>query len=230
VDTFVLLGTSHAAMRRPFAVCEKVFETPLGALPPDRHFIAELEEGSCFDVREEEHLHKQEHSLELQILFLQHILGGRRAGIVPVLCGLPHRRARALEPPGDAAAASFLGALRGALERRGDRALVITGADLAHIGPRFGDPVPLDEPGRVALGLRDRGSIDRALDLDAPGFFADVFSDLDVRRVCGLAPIHALLRAVPAAARGELLGYAQCVDPEEGSIVSHASIAFYTDA
>src|SRR5262249_47719939 len=39
VDTFVLLGTSHAAMSRPFSVCAKAFDTPLGALEPDHQAI-----------------------------------------------------------------------------------------------------------------------------------------------------------------------------------------------
>jgi hypothetical protein len=105
--------------------------------------------------------------------------------------------------------------------------MVIAGADLAHVGPRFGDPAPLDARARGALRQRDHRSIGRAIDLDAPGFFADVAEDLDTRRVCGLGPIYTLLRALPAEASGDVLSYAQCVDPEEGSIVSHASLGFY---
>lgn len=230
VDTFVLLGTCHAAMRSPFAVCDKSFETPFGALPPDRALIAELAEASRFDVMEEQYLHKQEHSLEFQVVFLQHLLGGREATIVPVLCGLPECQARGIDPVRDEQSDSFLRALGDAIARRGERVLVIAGADLAHVGPRFGDAAPLDGPARVALERRDQESISRAVDVDPSGFFAHVVQDLDTRRVCGVGPIYTLLRALPTSARGALLNYAQCVDPEEGSIVSHASIGFYADA
>lgn len=227
VDTFVLLGTCHAPMRRPFALCDKTFDTPLGPLQPDRDIAAELAAASRFDVREDQLLHKNEHSIEFQAVFVRHLLGARRASIVPILCGLSACQARALDPAADAAAESFLRALVDVIAQRQGRVMVIAGADLAHVGPRFGDPAPLDERARAALRRRDHRSLTHAIDLDAPGFFADVAEDLDTRRVCGLGPIYTLLRALPAQASGEVLSYDQCIDPEEGSIVSHASIGFY---
>jgi AmmeMemoRadiSam system protein B len=227
IDTFVLLGTCHARMRRPFAVCDKAFDTPLGSLQSDRTLADELAAESRFDVREDQFLHKNEHSIELQAVFLRHLLGERPAVVVPILCGLSTCQARGLDPARDEEAESFLRALGGALTRRRDRTMVIAGADFAHVGPRFGDSAPFDARERGALRQRDHRSIARAVDLDAPGFFADVVEDLDTRRVCGLGPIYTLLRVLPGRAGGEVLHYDQCVDPEEGSIVSHASIGFY---
>lgn len=226
VDTFVLLGTSHAPMRRPFAVCEKAFDTPLGALEPDRDAVRELAEESRFDVREDEYLHKREHSLEFQAVFLRHALGDRPARIVPILCGLGEAQSSGRNPSFDPDAESFLDALGGMVERRRGRVLVVAGADLAHMGPRFGDARPLDERGRERLALRDDESIALATGGDHASFFEQVASDLDTRRVCGLGPIYTMLRALPRS-RGERLHYAQCVDPDEGSIVSHASLAYY---
>ena len=108
---------------------------------------------------------------------------------------------------------------------RGLRSL-LAGADLAHVGPRFGDARPLDDQGRRRLAQRDGESITLAVDGDASGFFSQVQADLDTRRVCGLGPIYTMLRVLPAT-KGAKLHYAQHVDPEEGSIVSHASLAFY---
>lgn len=235
VDTFVLLGTSHAPMRRPFALCEKTFETPLGALEPDREMCLELASASRFDVRAEEYLHKQEHSLEFQAVFVRYLLGDRRARIVPVLCGLGEAQERRIDPVRDADAESFLGALAEACARRARRVVVIAGADMAHVGPRFGDAAPLDEPAREALAARDAESIARAVGMDARGFFDHVTEDLAARRVCGLGPIYTMLRAIQAMAggeraRGEVLHYAQHVDPMEGSIVSHTSLGFYAGA
>ena len=84
VDTFVLLGTSHAAMRRPYAVCEKTFATPLGPLAPDRAMIAELAAASRFDVHEDQYLHKNEHSIEFQAVFVRHLLGDRGRRLAPL--------------------------------------------------------------------------------------------------------------------------------------------------
>jgi AmmeMemoRadiSam system protein B len=228
VDTFVLLGTSHAPMRRPFAVCPKAFDTPLGPLAPDTGALRALSERSRFDLREDEYLHKGEHSLEFQAVFLRHALGARADGvrIVPVLCGLGAAQAAGSDPSRDPDAESFLSALAGLVAARAGRVMVIAGADLAHVGPRFGDDRPLDPRGRALLGERDAESVDLALGQDAPGFFRQVASDLATRRVCGLGPIYTMLRVLPAA-RGERLHYDQCVDPDEGSVVSHASLAFY---
>lgn len=227
VDTFILLGTSHAPMRRPFAVCAKAFATPLGALEPDHEAIRGLEAASRFDLREDEYLHKGEHSLEFQAVFLRHVLGPRAATarIVPVLCGLGDAQVSGRDPALDADAESFLVALRRLVEDRQGRVLVIAGADLAHVGPRFGDARPLDERGKERLRARDAESIDLALGGDAPGFFRHVAADLSTRRVCGLGPIYTMLRALPGG-RGERLHYDQHVDPDEGSIVSHASLVY----
>jgi hypothetical protein len=226
VDTFFLLGTSHAAMARPFAVCDKAFDTPLGALEPDSAAIDELARASHFDVHADAYLHKGEHSLEFQAVFLAHALGGRRARIVPVLCGLGEVQLTRRDPARDAAAESFLEALGDLARRYGDRAVVVAGADLAHVGPRFGDPRPLDPRARRALADTDGASIDRVVEGDARGFFHDVTADLHVRRVCGVGPVYTALRALGGTA-GELLHYDQCVDPQEGSVVTHASIAFW---
>jgi hypothetical protein len=227
VDTFVLLGTSHAPMARPFAVCAKSFATPLGPLAADHEALAALARASRFDVRADEYLHKGEHSLEFQAVFLRHLLGPRAASarIVPVLCGLGDAQIRRRDPARDADAESFLAALAGLVADRRGRVLVVAGADLAHVGPRFGDPGPLDAPGRARLRERDLASVELAVGGDAPGFFHHVAGDLDTRRVCGLGPIYTMLRVLPAAV-GERLHYAQHVDPDEGSIVSHAALAF----
>jgi MEMO1 family protein len=82
--------------------------------------------------------------------------------------------------------------------------MVIAGADLAHIGPRFGDARPLDLPARNQLAARDGRSVVLALDGDARGFYDHTAQDLGTRRVCGIGPSYTMLRASPKA-RGEHL-------------------------
>jgi len=227
VETIFVLGTSHMPMRQPFAICDKPFATPLGAMAPDREAISWLATRSRFDVKEDEYLHKGEHSLEFQIVFLRHILGSRPVRIVPILCGLGRVVSRGVDPATDASTESFVSALGELIDRKGERAFVVMGADLAHVGPRFGDPEPLDEEAREALAKRDHESITHMNAGDARGFYEHVREDLDERRVCGLGPIYTALRVMPRSSQGAVLHYEQCVDPEEGSIVSHASVAFY---
>lgn len=225
VDTFVLLGTSHAPMREPFSLCKKAFDTPLGALACDDEAVDRLAAAARFDPWADELNHKREHSLEFQAVFLKHLLGARSARIVPILAGLGAHQARGTDPARDDAVRRFLDEVSAVVADRG--AILVAGADLAHVGPRFGDPLPLDGEGRAELEARDRASLTRALAGDARGFFAHVVEDLDTRRVCGLGPMYTMLAAMPEGLRGELLHYEQNVDPEEGSIVSHAALAWY---
>ena len=57
-------------------------------------------------------------------------------------------------------------------------------------------------------------------------FFRHVAEDLDTRRVCGLGPMYSLLTTIDPHARAHTLAYEQTIDPDEGSIVSHAALAY----
>jgi AmmeMemoRadiSam system protein B len=226
-DTFVLFGTSHAPMREPFALCRKAFHTPLGVVPADLDAIDRLAARSSFDPYADQFNHKREHSLEFQVVFLKHVLGERPAKIVPVLAGLGEHQSRGTDPKRDASVVRFLDGVKELVEARRGRVVVIAGADLAHVGPRFGDPRGFDEAEREELERADRGSLERATSLATTAFWEDVAKDLDTRRVCGLAPIYSLLHALPGGLEGRTLHYEQTVDDGDGSIVSHAAVGFF---
>jgi len=229
-ETFVLVGTSHAPMRNPFALCRKSFATPLGPMEADIEAIDAIAEACSrdFDPYADQFNHKREHSLEFQAVFLRHLLkkaNRRSAKIVPILAGLGSEQSSGRSPARSREVGAFLDAVRRVVDER--RAVVIAGADLAHVGPRFGDPRPLDEAERSALRQTDEESLDRAASNDAEAFWDHVAGDLDTRRVCGLAPVYTLLRTLDRAAKGLVHHYEQTVDPDEGSIVSHAAVGFY---
>jgi AmmeMemoRadiSam system protein B len=226
VTTFILLGTSHAPMRQPFALCRKGFETPLGTMEPALDAIDALAKAATFDPYADQLNHKREHSLEFQVVFLKHLLVKTDAKIVPILAGLGEHQARATDPAGDVAVEKFLGALRAIVEESGGHTVLVAGADLAHIGPRFADASPSDE--RLAdLDATDRASLERAVAPDAREFWSHVARDLETRRVCGLGPIYSMMRALPGGARGNLLHYEQTIDAEDRSVVSHAALGYF---
>ena len=227
-DTFVLLGTSHAPMRQPFALCRKAFATPLGTVEADLAAIDALAARAHeFDPFADQINHKREHSLEFQVVFLKHLLKDRPVRIVPILVGLGSQQASGEDPGQNTSITRFLDGVRELVEARPGRVIVVAGADLAHIGPRFGDESALGTEERERLERADRASIERATCLDAGGFWDHVAGDIEERRICGLAPIWSLLRTVSSDVLGRLLHYEQTVDPEDGSIVSHAAVGFY---
>jgi AmmeMemoRadiSam system protein B len=229
VETFVLFGTSHAPMREPFALCRKAFDTPLGPMEADVESIDALAaRAQGFDPYADQFNHKREHSLEFQVVFLRHMLGGRPARIVPILAGLGAQQSSGEDPAKDAQIAHFVDGVRALVEREPGKVVVVAGADLAHVGPRFGDARGFDEGERGELEKKDRASLERAAELEPGGFWEHVAADLEERRVCGLAPIWATLRSIAGTgAKGRVLHYEQTVDDEDGSIVSHAAMGFY---
>jgi hypothetical protein len=130
-------------------------------------------------------------------------------------------------PESDAHLAQALAALQRAVAGR--RALVVSAADLAHVGPAFGDAAPLDDAAKLALASSDGDLLSPALRGDAGAFLHALRSASDRTRVCGLPPTYWALRlleqldATPGG--GRLVGYRQCpADDGFGSVVSIAGV------
>lgn len=216
-DLFVVLGTAHAPTRGLWSLTRKSFETPLGTLETDAEFVDALSRRLGADAFRDEFVHRAEHALEFQAVFLQYLFAGaRRVRFAPVLVGsFGAFVARGESPRGDAEVEGFIAALKEAMaerEREGRRVCLMASADLAHVGPRFGDEAPVDAARLEALARADAESLEAARRGDAEAFYWSVAEDGDARRVCGLAPVYAMLRALDGC-EGETLRYAQWPDP-----------------
>jgi hypothetical protein len=224
-DLFVIFGTCHAGMADPFALTAKDFETPLGAAPVDRDFVARLAAGAGQDCFGSELAHRTEHSIEFQAVLLRYLFGERRdVSIVPILTSFAHEAlARGDHPEDDPRVPRFFDALAATVAGSGRRVAFIAGADLAHVGPRFGDPEAISPEALASVAGEDRAMLDSVEAGSAAAFFESVRADGDRRRICGLSPIYALLRALPGA-RGALRHYGQWPDPQ--AVVTYASVVF----
>jgi AmmeMemoRadiSam system protein B len=229
-EVVVILGTAHAAERGHFILCDKGFATPRGDLPVDREFLDRLERRLPRDHRRDMILHRTEHSIEFQALFLAHLFpGADRPSVVPILCaGLEPclhegRSPRELEPVRE-----FLEALRETYREESRKVLVVAGADLGHVGPDFGDPEPVSARRLAALRRRDRAATDGVASGHAGSFFAAVAEHRNRDRICSVAAVYSLLETVEATT-GTLLHYDQAVDPQKRQAVSFAAIALFGD-
>jgi MEMO1 family protein len=226
VDRWVVLGTAHVSIARPFALTRKVFETPLGPAEVDEECLGALISRIGNGYLDDEFAHRGEHSIEFQGVFLRHATPARRpVRIVPILCGSFHKFVEEGRPPQNAdGVEEFLAALRETLAAMDGRTVVIASADLAHVGPQFGDPRPLT-PGQLReVEEADRGMLSSVEAGDAEGFFRAVAKDGDRRHICGLPPIYAALRVL-GTHRGRLLRYSQWPDPN--GTVTFAALALY---
>jgi hypothetical protein len=225
-DRWVILGTVHAPITRAFALTRKDFETPLGAVETDQEVLDRLLAAVGESCLEDEPAHRGEHSIEFQAVFLRHRMS-RQGGIriVPILCGSLQRFVEERRSPAqDSEIEGFVAGLRDTLAAVGGRSLILASADLAHVGPRFGDPRAMT-PGQLReVGEADREMLAAVEAGDAEAFFQAVSRDGDRRRICGLPPIYMMLRVL-GGARGRLLRYSQWPDPQ--GAVTFAAVGLY---
>jgi len=214
-DLFIILGTCHAGMADPFAATLKAFDTPLGPAPVDHDFFDALERRYGGGLLASEAAHRAEHSIEFQTVMLRHLLGKRRPfTILPVLASYVHEAVWARgDPEADPRVPRFIDGLLETMAASGRKTCLIAGVDLAHVGPRFGDPEANTDDSLAAVAAEDRSMLDAVLAGEPTSFYASVAHDGDRRRICGLSPIYTFLRALPGV-RGRLIRYSQWPDPE----------------
>ena len=223
-DLFVILGTCHAGMADPFAATLKPYETPLGAAPVDRDFFEALQRRYGHDLRASEDAHRIEHSIEFQAVMLRHLFGERPFTILPVLASFLHEAVwTKSDPERDPRIPRFIDALLGTMAACRRPVCLIAGVDLAHVGPRFGDPEPNTEEALRDVEAADRSMLESVMEGDPIGFYGAVSFDGDSRRICGLSPIYTFLRALPGV-RGRLLRYRQW--PDSAGAVSFCAAVF----
>jgi len=226
--TFVILGTSHYGEPDRFGLTRKPFATPFGEAIPDIKLIDGLTRSAEGSIAMEDYCHAVEHSIEFQVLFLQHLFGPR-IRIVPILCGAyAESLLRGGLPEKNDRVARMLGALGDMAAREGDRLLWVLGVDMAHMGRRYGDSFDAiagqDEMENVAR--RDAFRIGCIEAGDAHRFWDSVQENHDDLKWCGSAPIYTFLRALPQA-RASLLHYQQW-NIDEQSVVSFAGLKFHS--
>jgi AmmeMemoRadiSam system protein B len=226
--TFVILGTSHYGQSERFGLTRKPFQTPFGETRTDLALVNEIANASGDAAVMEDYCHAVEHSIEFQVVFLQHLFGPN-IRVVPVLCGSFARSTyHGGLPEDDEGVRRTLGALGEIGAREGRRLLWVLGVDMAHMGQRYGDSFEATaDRGKMAeVAGRDRARIGRMEQGDAAGFWELVRENHDDLKWCGAAPIYTFLRALPHA-RGSLLRYQQWnIDPH--SVVSFAGMRFHS--
>jgi AmmeMemoRadiSam system protein B len=224
-DVVIIFGVAHISPPTPFVLTRKAFDTPFGALPTDQDLVRQLETACSWDPYADEMVHRTEHSIEFQAVMLSYLYGPN-VRIVPVLCSTFGSELGGVEPADIAGVRAFLEACQDIVAVLGKRVTVIAGADLAHVGRRFGDTFDISEPIVQGVAERDREDLQYVTAGDADGFYRSVMQDRNERRICGLNCIYASLKTLARIEmNGVLLHYDYAHDPA-GGIVSFANVAF----
>ena len=234
-DLYILLGTSHCGGQTPYILTRKDFSTPLGLVETDKEFVDRLQAGCAEDCFVDEYLHRGEHALEFQVLFLKYCAQKRAAltgqaekpfKIVPILVSSFHAAIMSrTAPEADERIGAFLRTLRELSQRESRTVCFVAGVDLAHVGRQFGDREPITEDFLHWVEREDRDLVGCLTALDAPGFFDNIAKDQDRRRICGFSPMYSLIHLLDGI-EGQALTYRQAYTPETASAVTFTSVVF----
>jgi AmmeMemoRadiSam system protein B len=198
----ILLGPRHFPRGEPIAILtEGSFATPLGEAQIDDRLAAALAH-ECPRLREDPVAHEREHSLEVQLPFLQFL--AKDLQFVPVV--LATDRYGAIEELGHAVAKVI------AAEK--ERVLVIASTDMNHY------------ENDASTRVKDRRAIERILALDARGLYDTVRGE--GISMCGYAATTAMLVAMHelGATEARLVRYATSgdVSGDREQVVGYAGI------
>jgi AmmeMemoRadiSam system protein B len=200
----VMLGVRHRPPGSPAAIISSgAWRTPLGDAQIDEELASTLLE-ACPVLKEDALAHSREHSLEVQVPFLQVLESQFR--FVPIALGSVHFET--LVAVGEA-----IGQVLAA--ENGD-VLLLTTSDLNH----YEDD--------ATTRRKDRLAIAQLLKMDATGLYNTCRSE-DIS-MCGLGPAVAMLTAlhVLKASRAELVRYATSADRsgDPKAVVGYAGMTF----
>jgi AmmeMemoRadiSam system protein B len=205
-DTVVLLGPNHTGYGSALSMMrEGTWQTPLGNVEIDSALADAIRaETTIIDV--DDVAHRFEHSLEVQLPFLQYLYGNEFK-IVPI-CYLMQDYDSAVE---------IGNALTEALDAT--NSIVIASSDMTHY-----------EPAKVAA-QKDQAALKAVTALDAKGFYDTV--EAQNITACGYAPITSLITyAVGVNAKAQLLSYHNSgdVSGDPSSVVGYAAVCFKKQA
>ncbi|MGC8866694.1 MAG: AmmeMemoRadiSam system protein B [Elusimicrobiales bacterium] len=229
-DVVIAFGTSHRGGNSPLIMTKKSYETPYGNIETDIELYMKFKEVLWYEPDDEEILHKNEHSLEFQALWLKYIWREKTPKWLPILTSNYERFAVDIPPSSIENIERMFRDVEKIISElsRNKRVMVIAAADFSHIGPRFGDEINITQEIKAEIERKDKEKISHILNLDPDGFYISVISEKNSSKICGLSSIYAALRAIKSIEgdkKPTLLDYAQADDPF-GGFVSFASIVF----
>lgn len=175
----VIFGVSHYGLSKPISILPLDFETPLGIAKINKDlakiFIEKFGEPDPYSIIS----HSKEHSIELQVIFLQYFFG-EDFSFLPFLV--------------DSSAGPFeeyLDFFYWLIEKKDT--FFIAGIDLSHIGPRYGDNFIPDENLMENIKLEEKKLLEIVIKKDKEGFKKFEEEKSSFLRICGISVLKLLM-------------------------------------
>ncbi len=237
-DRVIILGTNHFGEATGICGCDKGYETPLGVCEVDQQLLAKLRErlgndnatrlfANRFD-------HEREHSIELQVPWIQHVLGKDDSGKFPKVFGVlihdPTVNNGESYDGNGLALAPFLDALRETIKGLPGKTLVVSSADLSHVGPQFGDQVALAGNDEQATQARnnvfrhDQEMLKILIERKPDELIAAMSWQANPTRWCSIGNMVAAMKLVDPS-KVDVFNFAGAMDEQGSALVTSVSMA-----
>lgn len=198
-ETYVIVGPNHSGYGSAVAVSMDTWVTPLGEVEIDREFVKAMSE-RIMDV--DETAHRYEHSLEVQVPFLQYLHHDFK--IVPICLGMQDEET----------VKEVTGEIVEAEKETGRKVALIASSDMHHFLPERD------------CRERDNKVIESVLSMDIPRYFTTIY-ELQAS-VCGYGAIGVAMEyAKRMGGEADLIDYSTSGEiAGRESVVGYAGITF----
>jgi hypothetical protein len=209
-DAFIIIGTGHTGLGSGISLQD--WKTPLGTVRTDKELAESIIKKG--EIRENEEVHGQEHSVEVQLPFLQFANKSEKTKvrIVPIVVSEDIDYKKAGEH------------IRAAILESKKKVCIIASSDFTHYGYNYGY-LPFFDNVKERIKALDIGAIDLIAKDDYEGFLGYIART--GATICGAIPIAVMLRAV-AFKKAETLQYYTSgeLSGDYKNSVSYASMIF----
>jgi len=215
-DTFIILGPNHTGIGSGVALMtEGTWETPLGSVSINQKLANQLLKEI---VNNDENAHKYEHSIEVQLPFLQFCANKSEFDFVPISMSTQ-----------DFQTSKKIGEIiSNAIKNTDKKIVIIASSDFSHAGFNYQSMPPEGINVEEYAKKKDMLAIKKILELDPE----QLINTVDEKNItmCGYGPIAAMLIAAKnlGASKAELLKYGTSYEVHPGSsCVGYGSIVVY---
>lgn len=205
--TFIILGPNHTGMGQELSImAEGAWTTPLGNIEIDSKIAGKIMKAGL--AEEDDWAHASEHSIEVQLPFIQHRFPGSK--IVPICV------TNSDYSEGFLRKCEGLGNLIGMMMEKSQDIGLVASSDFSHYVHA------------MAARKVDMEFIEKIKALDIPGLFLSLKKNR--ASVCGYGPIAVAIAAAKSLglSSGELISYTNSGDVtrDYSSVVAYAAIGF----
>jgi MEMO1 family protein len=215
-DTFIIVGPNHTGMGSGVSIITQgEWLTPFGTSRINDILAKQIRRDI---IEEDENAHKYEHSIEVQIPFLQFIAGAQNFDFVPISMSIQ-----------DIQTAKKVGnIISNAILDCDEKIAIIASTDFTHAGFNYANNPPKDIKVNEYAEKQDKFAIEKILNLDPEGLI-NIVEEKKIT-MCGYGPVATMLFAAKklGAKKAELLKYGTSYEVQPGtSCVGYGAIAVY---